>query len=83
MACGIIPLGFLLVGCLVVRGARASRRAGIDPYTPDSVLIAQALQAQGPRPLEDRLAELDDLHRRGVISSDEHRAARTRALAGD
>lgn len=34
-----------------------------------------------PRPIEERLTELDDLHRRGVISDEEHRAARARALA--
>ncbi|MBF4613889.1 SHOCT domain-containing protein [Curtobacterium sp. VKM Ac-1376] len=34
------------------------------------------------RPLEQRLAELDDLHARGVISDEEHRAARAAALGG-
>jgi hypothetical protein len=79
----LILLGFVFVGYSVVRGARAARRAGVDPFTPESLLIAQALEGRRPGSLEQRLAELDDLHRRGVISADEHRAARTRALGGE
>jgi hypothetical protein len=42
----------------------------------DSELLA-------PRPsLEARLAELDDLHARGVITADEHAKARAEVLAG-
>ena len=33
--------------------------------------------------LEQRLTELDDLHRRGVISDAEHTTARAKALADD
>ena len=33
------------------------------------------------RTVEERLAELDDLHERGVISDDEHREARGRILS--
>ena len=78
----VILAGFVFVGYSIVRGARAAKRAGIDPFTPDSVLLAQAVRGRGPEPLEQRLAELDDLHARGVISSEEHVAARRKALEG-
>lgn len=77
----LVLAGFLFVGYAMVRSARASRRAGVDPFTPEAAVVAQALRGGAPRPLEQRLAELDDLLRRGVISSDEHRAARAQALA--
>ena len=81
-AAGLLVLsGFVLVAVLAVKGARATRRAGIDPYAPESVVLAQALRGDA-RSLEQRLAELDDLHRRGVISSEEHAAARRQALQG-
>lgn len=76
----IVLAGFLFVGYSMVRGARAAKRAGVDPFTPESVLIADALRGPGGKPLEQRLTELDDLHRRGVISSEEHAAARRKAL---
>ena len=79
VALGIL-LGFAFSAYSMYRGYRASRRAGIDPFTPDSVLLAQAVRGRQPQSLEQRLAELDDLHRRGVISSEEHRAARAKAL---
>jgi len=79
----LVLAGFVFVGYSMVRGARAARRSGIDPFTPESVILAQAISGDSPKPLEHRLRELDDLHRRGVISADEHRVARTKALAGD
>ena len=77
----LVVVGFVAVGYAVVRSARAARRSGIDPFTSEAQLLAQAVSGQ-VRPLEQRLAELDDLLRRGVISPDEHRAARARALEG-
>lgn len=73
----LLVAGFAFVGYAMVRSARAARRAGVDPFTSKTQLLAQAVAGQT---LEQRLAELDDLHRRGVISGDEHRAARTKAL---
>lgn len=78
----LVLAGFALTGYAMVRAARASRRAGVDPFTPEAVVVAQALRGDAPRPLEARLVELDDLLRRGVISPDEHRTARAQALAG-
>ena len=45
------------------------------------LVVRRARRAPG-RPLEQRLAELDDLRARGVISDEEHRTARTEALRG-
>lgn len=79
---GVLVLaGFLFVGYAMVRSARAARRAGIDPFTSDAQLLAQAVS--GRPGIEQRLRELDDLHRRGVISAEEHRAGRTAAINGD
>ena len=75
----LVVSGFIFVVYAGTRSARAARRAGIDPFTNEAQLLAQAVAGRG-QTLEQRLAELDDLHRRGVISTDEHRTARTRAL---
>ena len=77
----LVLAGFVFVAYAATRSARAARRAGIDPFTSEAQLLAQAISGHG-RSVEQRLAELDDLHRRGVISSEEHRAARARALEG-
>ena len=75
----LVMAGFAFVVYAAIRSARAARRSGIDPFTPDAQLLAQAISGRG-RTIEQRLAELDDLHRRGVISTDEHHTARARAL---
>jgi cytochrome c-type biogenesis protein CcmI len=54
---------------LLVRNLRLIRRAD----TAGTSVLSRA-------PLEQRLRELDDLHRRGVISDAEHAAARQRTL---
>ncbi|MDM7893120.1 SHOCT domain-containing protein [Curtobacterium caseinilyticum] len=66
----------------VYRAKRMSDR-GQNPLTMQEDIAYQAMQSQTLAPtktLEQRLAELDDLHRRGVISDDEHRTARAEAL---
>ena len=82
LAGAVIVAGFVFVAYAIVRSARAARRAGVDPFTPDGVLLADAVRGRAGTPLEQRLAELDDLHRRGVISAEEHAAARRKALEG-
>lgn len=76
----LVLAGFVFTGYSMVRSARAAKRSGSDPFTPPAVLMAQAVRGRGTRSLEQRLAELDDLHARGVISSEEHAAARRSAL---
>jgi hypothetical protein len=78
---------FVLVLVLIVRGTIRNRRVlrehGLDPLTAQAELAVRF--AQGPlgtpvTSLEQRLGELDDLHRRGLISGEEHAAARRAAL---
>ena len=85
----LVVLGFVAVGWLMVRSARAARRAGLDPFQPvpwrgpgSPPGGPRTAGAAAHRPLEQRLLELDDLRRRSVISDDEHRSARARALGG-
>lgn len=81
----IVVLGMIAVVVLAVyRGTRMANR-GQNPLTLTEDLAFQATQSATLAPvksLEQRLAELDDLHARGVISDDEHRSARAEALRG-
>ncbi|MCW3491729.1 SHOCT domain-containing protein [Microbacterium sp. SSM24] len=70
------------------------KRAGHDPFTVDAALAARVLNSDMLRPgtatddaapaktLEQRLADVDALHERGVISDAERTAARAAILAG-
>jgi hypothetical protein len=76
-----------IVSTIVVTIVRATRvaRSGHNPLTLDTDLAVRALDSAAlrqPKSLEQRLAELDDLRARGIISEEEHRAARAAALAG-
>jgi cytochrome c-type biogenesis protein CcmH/NrfG len=79
----MIGLGFVaIVVTIVLRSARMAKR-GQNPFTIEEDLAYQAMQSRTLAPeksLEQRLAELDDLHARGVISDEEHRSARAEAL---
>jgi hypothetical protein len=83
----VVLLFILVVAGLVVaslvRSRRVLRESGIDPLAAPAELAARF--ARGPlaapaRSLDERLAELDDLHRRGVITGAEHESARRAAL---
>lgn len=85
---GVAAAFILVVAVMVVTGVTRSRRvlrdSGLDPLAAHAQVAARL--AQGPlatpvRSLEQRLAELDDLHRRGVITDAEHDAGRRAALA--
>jgi hypothetical protein len=81
----IVLLGFVAVIVLIVRNARKVNRAGYDPTTLQADLAMRVLgsdiltPAQG---LEARLGELDALRAKGVISAEEHAAARAEVLSG-
>ncbi|GGK98952.1 cytochrome c-type biogenesis protein CcmH/NrfG [Curtobacterium luteum] len=81
----VIGLGFVaMIVTVAVRSARMAKR-GQNPFTLQEDLAYQAMQSRTLAPdksLEQRLAELDDLHARGVISDEEHRLARAEALRG-
>jgi hypothetical protein len=80
----LVAFGFAVTSA--VRSRQVLRDSGLDPLAAHAQIAARL--AQGPlatpvRSLEQRLAELDDLHRRGVISDSEHGDARRAALAGE
>jgi hypothetical protein len=88
IAFGVVATFILVVFVMVVLSAVRSRRvlrdSGLDPLAAHAQIAARL--ANGPlatqgKTLEQRLAELDDLHRRGVITAAEHGAARTAALS--
>ena len=82
----LVLAGFVFTGYAMVRSFRAAKAAGLDPFASQTQLLAQAANSEmlAPRQsIEQRLAELDDLHRRGVITAAEHGAARSAALSDD
>jgi hypothetical protein len=92
----LIAVFFVLVAVMFVgtvifivvaasRNKRALQGAGLDPLAAEAQIAGRAANSEllAPhRPIEERLRELDDLKSRGVISDDEHREARRRALDG-
>jgi heme exporter protein D len=88
IAFGVVALMILAVVVLVVRSALRSRQvlrdSGLDPLSAHAQIAARI--ATGPlgtpaRTLEQRLTELDDLRRRGLITEAEHGEARRAALS--
>src|SRR5690606_17667234 len=89
---GLLFAGVVIYGVVVaVRKWNVAKEAGYDPLTMDTQIAAQVGRSALLRPsdasterrsIEQRLAELDDLHVRGVISDAEHVAARAKALEG-
>jgi hypothetical protein len=89
IAIAVVALLFLVAVVVIVIGIARSRRvlreSGLDPLAARAQIAARV--SRGPlatpaKSLEQRLGELDDLHRRGVITDAEHDAARTAALEG-
>ncbi|MFE6734281.1 SHOCT domain-containing protein [Microbacterium sp. NPDC057650] len=88
---GLLFVGFIVFLVIVIRrNWKTAKDAGYDPLTMETQMAAQVMNSELLRPaaapapaaLEQRLAELDDLHRRGVITDAEHVAARASALQG-
>jgi hypothetical protein len=69
------------------------RKGGLNPFVAREQLEARLAQklgerdapplAQHAKSMEERLAELDDLHERGVISTEERAAGRAKIIGGD
>jgi hypothetical protein len=65
------------------------RSGGLNPFIAREQLEARLNQSalltppEATKTIEQRLAELDDLHERGVISDAERAAARAKIIAGD
>jgi hypothetical protein len=84
----IVIFAVLLVVAVIVGIWRAVvlRRAGLNPLIADAQLEARLAGSQALSPgrsAEDRLAELADLHERGVITDDELAAARLKVISAD
>jgi hypothetical protein len=93
-----IPGWFILVFILIAAtGIGTSiwrfsvlRSGGLNPFVAreqlearlNETLSATAAGPPAPQSLEQRLAELDDLHARGVISDQEHADGRARLISG-
>ncbi len=88
----ILFVGIAIFGVIIgVRKYRILKDAGTDQFTVDAAIAAKVLRSDvlapssptgDQRPIEAGLAELDDLHARGVISADEHSEARAAVLRG-
>src|SRR4051812_41549443 len=79
----LIGVGFVIAIAVAIYRATRMANRGQNPLTLQEDIAHRAMQSKTLAPvqsLEQRLAELDDLHERGIISDDEHRSARTDAL---
>lgn len=84
---GIFALFFVgvvgFVAFVWVRNYKATKKAGMDIFTLETDLATRAAKSQMLAPkktLEEKLAELDSLLARGVITRDEYTQARIKAL---
>ena len=84
---GLFLLAFLaMVGVIIwiwVRNYRASKAAGYDFFTLQTDVATRVASSQvltPAKPLEQRLAELEDLYSHGIISRDEYTQARVQIL---
>lgn len=81
----VFIVGVLVAMVVIIsRNAAKARALGHDPVTMQTELAARAMDSGLLAPaksLEERLAELDGLRARGVITAEEHAKARADALA--
>ena len=81
----VVVFVFMLVA--MAKRSKAVRSEGLDPLTGDIQLAGQLSRSQllAPatqrRTVPERLAEIDELLRTGVIDATEHQAQRARILA--
>jgi hypothetical protein len=92
---GIIAFGFVIFGLLftavvvfiivtAVRNAQKARELGHDPLTLETELAVKAIDSAVLAPagtIESRLAELDSLRSRGIITEAEYAKARAEAIS--
>lgn len=87
----IVLVGFVIVIVGIVRRNTRLRDVGHDPETVESDIAAGTTTGTPTTPdasvemaagdtVEERLAQVDDLHVRGVIDETEHAATRARIL---
>lgn len=78
----VAAVGFMIFS--TVRNYKASKNAGLDPFTLHTDLAVRAAKSEMLAPkktLEEKLAELDSLLARGLITRDEYAQARLKALS--
>jgi hypothetical protein len=79
-----------LIGiCMSIWRFSVLRSGGLNPFVAKEQLEARLSQSKLMTPpatpaksTEERLAELEDLHQRGIISDEELSAARAKVIAG-
>lgn len=83
VAMGIIAVLFILVlGFIIfiwVRNYRSVKASGMDPFTLESTVATRIAKSQllaEQKSVEQKLAELDDLRARGIITNEEFQQAR-------
>ncbi|PQZ98170.1 hypothetical protein CQ017_11160 [Arthrobacter sp. MYb224] len=88
-AFGAIVALFVLMAAattfLLVRNFKSTKQSGAKYYSPQSdpgILPANAHLLARNKNLEQKLAELDDLFARRIITREEYAAARSKALLG-
>lgn len=81
---------------VIIKNYRYAKSRGYDPLTMETEMAARLMESQLMQPgspsetapaastgtVEERLAEIDGLHERGVISAEERAAARAKILGG-
>lgn len=92
----LVVVGVIASVAVAVHRWNVSRREGLDPFAADVQVMGRLRHAAALAPVadepptndarptatvEERLAELDDLHVRGVISAAERDTTRARILA--
>jgi hypothetical protein len=69
---------------VIVKNVQKARALGHDPFTMETELTARAIDSSllGPaQTIESRLAELDGLRTRGIITEAEYAKARAEAIS--
>ena len=69
---------------IIVKNVQKARELGHDPFTMETELTAKAIDSSllGPtQTIESRLAELDGLRTRGIITEPEFAKARAEAIS--
>jgi len=75
--------GWVTTAVVLGRNRRVLREAGIDPTTAGAQLAVRMINGQpAARSASSRLAELNDLRDRGLITPEEYEARRTQIIAG-
>lgn len=84
----VVIVAVIIIGRVAWRSS-VLRSGGLNPFVAREQLEAKLNQSalltppEATKTTEQRLAELDDLHERGVISDAERAAARAKIIAGD